>query len=260
MTEYITLAVCKELLEVQEKSFRTLVTMLSNDMKSDINQLKSDIIDIKNSLQYSGKDIDVLQKKINDLDSQLSEIHGPIDNHDTDLGHVVNKQDYLENQSCQNNLRLTGMGEEGRESWEDTEALVKAKIKDLLKIDKELTIERARHVKISNKSSSGRHQTSETNRPRPIIAKFVNWKEKEEVLASARKIRPPGVKFVQDLSHLVLDRRQDQVPKMLEARSKGKVAYFVCDRLIIKYRCVVSSNVMPQNEDSEISFTLSPTN
>ena len=64
MTEYITLAVCKELLNIQDKSFRSLVTMLSNDTKTKIKQLESDVIDIKYSLQFSGKDIDDLQKRI----------------------------------------------------------------------------------------------------------------------------------------------------------------------------------------------------
>ena len=261
MTEYVSLAVCKELLDMQDKSFRSLVTMLSNDMKTEIKQLQSDVIDIKNSLQYSGKDIDDLQKRIKSLDIQLLEIQNRIDSHDSDLGHVVNKQDYLENQSRRNNLRITGIKEEGKESWEETESIVKAKIKDLLHIDEELTIERAHRV---NRSNSSRHvrrgSTFGNNDPRPIVAKFLNWKDKEKVLASARKIRPQGIKFVQDFSQMVMDRRQDQIPKMLDARSKGKIAYFVRDRLIIKEKQQEgSSNSVPmesQRDDSEISFTV----
>ena len=262
MTEYITLAVCKELLDMQDKSFRSLVTMLSNDMKTEIKQLQSDVIDIKNSLQYSGKDIEDLQKRIKSLDIQLLEIQNRIDSHDSDLGHVVNKQDYLENQSRRNNLRITGVKEEGKESWEETESIVKAKIKDLLHIDEELTIERAHRV---NRSNSSRHHDRRSSAfgnsdPRPIVAKFLNWKDKEKVLASARKIRPQGIKFVQDFSQMVMDRRKDQIPKMLDARSKGKIAYFVRDRLIIKEkRQEGSSNSVPvdsQKDDREVSFTL----
>ena len=62
------------------------------------------------------------------------------------------------------------------------------------------------------------------------------------------------------LYRMVMDRRQDQIPKMLDARSKGKIAYFVRDRLIIKEnRQEGSSNsvpVEPQRDDSEVSFTL----
>ena len=80
------------------------------------------------------------------------------------------------------------------------------------------------------------------------------------MLASAMKIRPQGIKFVQDFSQMVMDRRQDQIPKMLDARSKGKIAYFVRDRLIIKEkRQEGSSNSLPmesQRDDSEISFTV----
>ena len=59
---------------------------------------------------------------------------------------------------------------------------------------------------------------------------------------------------------MVMDRRQDQIPKMLDARSKGKIAYFVRDGLIIKEKQQEgSSNSVPmesQRDDSEISFTV----
>ena len=65
-------------------------------------------------------------------------------------------------------------------------------------------------------------------------AKFASWKEHEKVLESARKLKPHGIKFVADFSQRVLDRRQEQIPKVIEARENGKLAYFVLGGFVIK--------------------------
>ena len=53
-------------------------------------------------------------------------------------------------------------------------------------------------------------------------------------MGKAREVKPPEVKFLADLSPGSLKRRQDLVPKLLEARRNGKIAYFIGDRLVIK--------------------------
>ena len=43
-------------------------------------------------------------------------------------------------------------------------------------------------------------------------------------MGKAREVKPPEVKFLADLSPRSLKRRQDLVPKLLEARRNGKIA------------------------------------
>ena len=52
----------------------------------------------------------------------------------------------------------------------------------------------------------------------------------------ARSQRPKGVLFLNDVSMRILDRRAEQIPQMLKARQKGKVAYMVMDKLVIHAR------------------------
>ena len=42
--------------------------------------------------------------------------------------------------------------------------------------------------------------------------------------------------FLHDLSKRTLERRQELIPEMLEARKQGKIAYMVMDKLIIHDR------------------------
>ena len=88
--------------------------------------------------------------------------------------------------------------------------------------------------------------------PRAVVAKPYNWKQKERILAAARKKKPEGLMFVQDFSQRILDRRAEQKDDLKKAREDGKIAYFVMDRLIIreppdKIKSFVSN-------DNEVSF------
>eukprot|EP00795_Rhopilema_esculentum_P004062 gene4062-20239_t len=209
MTESVTFIVCKELLDMQEKSFKALVTMLVDGLKADVKDIKFELNEVKNSLNFSGRDIAVIQDRIKVLSNQLKEVNVQVFNHHESLGHVLGKQEYLENQSRQNKVFVTGIQESGKERWDETEDVLKSKIKELLKINDDLTIERAHRV---NPKPNRRHGSygarggRKEDRSRPIIAKFLNWKEKERVLAAARSIKPDGVKFVQDSSQATLDR------------------------------------------------------
>ena len=258
MTEFVTFSVCKELLDMQEKSFKALVTMLVDGLKADVKDIKSELNEVKNSLSFSGRDITEIQDKIKVLSNQLKEVDVQVFNHHESLGHVLGKQEYLENQSRRNNVYVTGIQENGKESWDETEDILKSKIKELLNISDELTIERAHRVNPKpngRRGSSGARGSRKEECSRPIIAKFLNWKEKERVLAAARSIKPDGVKFVQDFSQATLDRRYELVPKLQEARRQGKIAFFIADRLIIKEKPPEASKTTHSevsDEDDEV--------
>ena len=149
-------------------------------------------------------------------------------------------------------MYVTGIQENGKESWDETEVILKSKSKELLKISDDLTIERAHRVNSKPNgrcASSGARGGRKDERSRPISAKVLNWKEKERVLAAARSIRPDGVTFVQDFSQATLDRRYELVPMLKEARRQGTIAFFIADHLIIKEKPPETT----ENAHSEVS-------
>ena len=173
-----------------------------------------------------------------------------------------------------NNLKISGIPEKenGFETWEETEQLVKEAIKDKPKIPKittEIQIERAHRVGQRDggrrAEGRGRRQTFSNNRkdnePRTIVAKCLSWKQKSEVIQTARKLKPDGVMFLEDFSARTLDRRAAQVPDLMAARRRGKIAYFVVHKLVIKEKkSFGGSNNSPSSQanntgDSEISFS-----
>ena len=159
------------------------------------------------------------------------QIEKGLTSHEEDIDFVVGKCDYLENKSRRNNIKVIGIADsEGMiESWEESEKIIKEKIWELLQIQDELVIERAHRV-----GNRPRKRDDGTEEPRPIVAKFQLWKQKEMVLKKAREVKPQNIKFLADFSQLTLNRRRDQVPELIKGREAGHTAYFVADRLIVK--------------------------
>lgn len=139
---------------------------------------------------------------------------------------LEDKLDYLENQNRRNNIRISGIKENRNESWEATEFKVKSLLKESLELDeKNIIIERAHRT---GKSKNGK--------PKQIVAKLLNYKDKETILKSSRKLKGSGIYINEDFSARVVKRRSEQQEALYQARREGKIAYFNVDRLVIKER------------------------
>ena len=102
--------------------------------------------------------------------------------------------EYMENQNRRNNVKILGMEEDPdkEKSWDDTEELVQNLIKDKLGSSKSFEIVRCHRVGYPGKKQSFHdrshlNQFGRSDEPRPIVAKFLRWKDEEEVLKLARQ-------------------------------------------------------------------------
>ena len=237
--EYVTTAMLTEMLQLQERMFKTLQNSLLNNVNSRLDAVVETVADLKvrleicqkdtrefkESLEFSQKDIDELKPctaKLADIETDIDDIYAAVDHH-------VDKLEYLENQSRRNNIRVDGIQEEENESWDTTEEKVKQVLKDKLNLADAPDIERAHRV------GRARAVTGSRRRPRTIVCRIRDWKQKE-LIRSARRIKPEGIYVNEDLAQETLDKREDQRPKLEEAKRNGKIAYFVLDRLIVEDR------------------------
>ena len=153
------------------------------------------------------------------------------------------KNEYLENHSRRDNIKIIGLEEKADEkTWDDTEQVVKKAIKEQLGIKRDVFIERAhRGVILDRHAPNHRHVDSASrttgshanqSQHRPIVARFRFWKEKENVIREARRKRPKGVQFLIDFARRTTDRRAEKIPEMLEHRRNGKTAFMIMDKLV----------------------------
>ena len=81
-----------------------------------------------------------------------------------------------------------------------------------------------------------------STRPRTIVCRLRYWKQKDEVLRDARRMKPPGMFLSEDLANETMEKRKAELDKLKEAKRAGKMAYFVLDRLVLKDRCRLESS------------------
>ena len=127
-----------------------------------------------------------------------------------------------EARSRRNNLLFHGLPEGGQE--EDCTSVIQNFIRHKLRLDINVDIERA-HRLGAKKSDQGK--------PRPIIAKFLRFQQREKV-RGARTTLPKGLGISEDHPQEIRDARQQLVPLM---RGEGKEAWIVYPaRLIVDGR------------------------
>lgn len=219
----------KDFLRQQREDFSSMLTALMNSFNERYDKLLSTVSDIKSSLQYSQKDIESLKKSVEAQDVAQKSFADEVMIIKEDLKEIHNNIDYLENQSRRNNLVFGGIEERGKESWAESEEKVLNILKDKMDIQN-VIIERAHRV--------GKPKPQKS---RPIVAKFLNYKDREAVLYNARNLRGTSLYVREDLSDRVLEKRRAQIHLLKEARVKGKIAFFNYDRLVIKDRQIVDS-------------------
>ena len=246
--EFVTLATLREMLQMQERMFKSFfdsivgnvntrldsLTHSVAELKARISSSEKDTSDLKSSLEFSQKDIDDLKQslpKLQELDLAINDIEDQMDCYEDQL-------EYLENQSRRNNVRVDGIPEIDNETWEDTEAKVKQVLKDELDLANAPDVERAHRVGKSSRRTSAQGSAS---RPRTIVCRLRDWKERETILKCARRIKPDNIFVKEDLSPATLEKRDSQRAKLDEAKRAGKIAYFVLDKLIIRDRPTVEN-------------------
>ena len=134
----------------------------------------------------------------------------------------MDKQEYVENSSRHNNVKILGIPEkdqkDGKETWEESEIKAIEAIKKKLEITDDLKIERAHRVGRPRPKFCHIEGTKLENKPRPILVRFQSWKDKEMVVRAARRIRPEGMQFFQDFSKRTLDRGKENIPEPIKKR------------------------------------------
>ena len=132
--------------------------------------------------------MDVLLNKIDKLEegmSKLTSMQLRLEQHETRLvrlekqmSRVAKQAEYAEAQDKRNNLIFNGIPESAdrRENWDETQQIIRDVVKDKMKINVNLFIQRAHRMQSRN------------NGPCPIVVKFGDWSHREVILKNRRNL------------------------------------------------------------------------
>lgn len=159
-----------------------------------------------------------------DFDGNWEAVRERQDKLEARVSRLERRIDYLENQSRRNNLVFHGIAEDRGETWEVTEA----KLRQIL-------LQRL-GLKLGPKDIERAHRKGNRWGRRPIVAKFVFFKDREAILRERRRM--PGVWVEEDFSERVQEERRFLKFHMFEARKQGSHAVLRFDKLVLDGRAV----------------------
>ena len=213
--EKITLEDIRKLfIEMFHKHEQSIVQILAANtkmMNDRIDGLSRKVDELQDSLQFTELEVNKNMKKIDE--NCMNEVKS-----------IKQKLRDLEDRARRNNLRIDGIVENAKESWEDTEEKLQNMFSTKLGLDS-IVIERAHRASPTKKQK-------EKNEPRTIVMKLLNFKDKVNILKNARKLKGTGIYINEDFSKETTDIRKKLWDDVIKLRNQGKYAILQYDRII----------------------------
>ena len=91
------------------------------------------------------------------------------------------------------------------------------------------------------------------SKPRKIVSRFLNYKDREAVFKTKKKLHGANMFVNKDYSDRVIKKRTELMPKLKEARRKNQRAFLRFDKLVICDNPVNSSSTNDENASGESS-------
>lgn len=214
----------RTLLEQQEKSFKACVQIIVDSSNRRIDDLAKQVYDFKVSLEMTQKDFDDFRNLCKSWSKTCTETKMDMDKFNNNWISVSDKMDYLEGQSKRHNLVVDGIKESENEKTSDSEMKVRKLLCEQLQLD---------HTKIEMDWAYRTGKSTSSERPRPIVVRFLRMKDKLAVLNKSKNLKGSGIYINEDFPEAIRQKRKELLPAMKAARERGDIAYLRYDKLII---------------------------
>ena len=201
------------------------ITVKVNDIEDKVGQLESKVRQIESSRDFDTGSMDQINAKQKEIDSLMKRMQKLADDQtEKDASYKSQILD-MQCRSMRDNLMFYRIPEERGETDDSCVEKVLGLIEDVL------GIENARDtIKLHRAHRIGKFNASKI---RPIVAKFAFFPDREKVRTSAGKLKGTEYGISQQFPREIMDKRRELVPIMKKARSEGKDAYLVVDKLYI---------------------------
>lgn len=190
-----------------------------NKLDSEFASVRSEVKDVKSTLDQVSVEVTSLKNKVSKLSEECDLLRSKNEV-------LENKLDKLENQSRRSNLVFYNVQDDGKETWEQSEAIIRDIVKNKMGVDLQSSdIERAHRLGIRTGVKD-----------RPIIVKFSEYKKKDEILRNTRSLSGLAIGISEDFSERVRAIRSELKAYLIEAKKQNKRAQLRFDKLVIEGR------------------------
>lgn len=185
---------------------------------------KKDIDDLKEGINFTGqqlKDKTEAMEKVHRLyETQLTELTTKCQKNGDLLDEIHTKNLYLEAYSRRENIKFTNIEESteiGGRTSEDTEEVLRTFL------ERDLGYRDARNVEIQRVHRIGK---SKDGNPRPILARFLRYKDCQQIFLLGHRLKGTNFQMFRDLPQEIITRRKVQMGAFKDARKNGVAASF----------------------------------
>lgn len=212
-----------QLVMQKENSFNDFIQILVDSMNKRMDDMIKEVQDLNSRMQFTSKEVEDLKETCEELTIKCKYSWTVINTVCESVLSMTGKADFLKGQSKQNNIIVEGIPESPCGSWEESED----KLRELLAVklnEKRIEVEFAY-----------RRETNLGDRPRPIVEKFLRYKDKMVVLERGHKLKGTNIFLNEDYAEAVYQRWKELHPalKLKEANWTLNIAYIRYDRLIV---------------------------
>ena len=170
-----------------------------------------------------------LEDKVAPMEENLGHIESRVqDMYDSqlDLAFIEDKLVDLGERSRRNNLKVDDIKERPSETWEDCENELHTLLKEILGTEEEVVIERVHRVKTE--------KSKESNTPRTIVCRILNYKEKVKSLRNTKKLNGKNIFINEDVYQATLEHRKELCKEVKRLSEEGKIAYLQYRSTVLK--------------------------
>ena len=196
-----------------------------DDLKEKLTDLQKENNDLKDSLSNAHTEIAEFKKAIAAQEGTIQALQKGVSGLQKDVKSEKERAIRLESHSRRNNLNFFNIPEVAEESFAKTECILRNFM------DKELRVENAKEISIERAHRVGKPRSD--GKPRPIIAKFSFFKDKDFVLSKAPILAGTNFGVSLDFPKEIVDIRKSLLPHLKAARKRGCTAKLVYDKLYI---------------------------
>ena len=220
----------------KEKTEPTLTTVMErlDLILSQLTEMKASHEGLESKVSTLEKEVKENVPKIQGIEDSMESVHTSIDsiraevksmgsNFKIEMTALKDTIDDMSNRLRRNNMIVYNIPEKSTKNPTDCAEFMESFIKDFLDIDAEIVVERAHRTL--------RAPSEDPNKPRPIICKFLNWRHRQNVLKNGIKVlksktyEGKKIYLSDDVTQRVRNDRKQLIPKMLELRSQGFLAF-----------------------------------
>ena len=222
----------RDALEIFVKEQNLKFERLEKAMAAMEKRSEKEISSLRDSLQFSQHEIDEHKAKLKSLQEEVDQNKAVIKTQTTQIKELTDKISYLEDSSRRSNLRFYNVPEQENETWEMTSLKVQEVLQGTMGIPHPVELDRAHRVGPVRTTT----RTGEPAGPRPIVARFTRFADREHALRMAPKLKGNAdrIYIKEDLCQASQQKIEDQMDDFRKAREEGKIAYFSYTKLITR--------------------------